>query len=67
MVGLSFAFLGTSILFPILVIGIVTFVLCLVGFMFGSSMGKVFGKRIRILGGFILILIGIRILADHLL
>jgi putative Mn2+ efflux pump MntP len=67
MVGLSFAFLETSILIPILIIGIVTFVLSLVGFKFGSSMGRVFGKKIKILGGLILILIGIRILAEHLL
>jgi putative Mn2+ efflux pump MntP len=67
MVGLSFAFLETSILIPILIIGLITFVLCLVGFVFGSSMGRVFGRRIRILGGVILILIGIRILAEHLL
>lgn len=67
MVGLSFAFLETSILIPILIIGIVTFVLTLVGFKFGSGMGRVFGKRIKILGGLILIFIGIRILAEHLL
>ncbi len=66
MVGLSFAFLETSIFIPVLIIGIVTFVLSLLGFIFGSSMGKIFGKRIKILGGLILILIGIRILAEHL-
>ena len=67
MVGLSFAFLEESILIPILIIGIVTFVLTLVGFKFGSGMGRVFGQKIKILGGLILIFIGIRILAEHLL
>ena len=67
MVGLSFAFLEESILIPILIIGIVTFVLSLAGFKFGSGMGRVFGKRIKVLGGLILIFIGIRILAEHLL
>ena len=66
MVGLSFAFLETSIVFPILIIGIVTFVLSLLGFVFGSGMGGVFGKKIQILGGLILILIGIQILVEHL-
>jgi putative Mn2+ efflux pump MntP len=66
MVGLSFAFLETSILFPILIIGIVTFVLSLIGFVFGSGMGKVFGKRVEIVGGIILILIGVQILVEHL-
>jgi putative Mn2+ efflux pump MntP len=67
MVGLSFAFLEESILIPILIIGIVTFGLSLVGFKFGSGMGRVFGQKIKILGGLILIFIGIRILAEHLL
>jgi putative Mn2+ efflux pump MntP len=67
MVGITFAFLETSILVPILIIGMVTFALCLVGFLFGTSMGRVFGRRIKILGGAILILIGIRILVEHLL
>lgn len=67
MVGLSFAFLETSILIPVLIIGTVTFALCFVGFIFGSRIGGIFGKRIKILGGLILILIGIRILLEHLL
>ena len=67
MVGLSFAFLETSILLPIVIIGIVTFLLSLVGFIFGCGIGKVFGKKIEIIGGIILISIGIRILIEHLL
>ena len=66
MVGLSFAFLETSILVPILIIGTVTFVLSLVGFVFGAGMGKVFGKKVEVVGGVILILIGIQILVEHL-
>jgi putative Mn2+ efflux pump MntP len=67
MVGLSFAFLDTPILIPILIIGMVTFALSFVGVMFGSKMGSIFGKNIKILGGLILILIGVRILIDHIL
>jgi putative Mn2+ efflux pump MntP len=67
MVGLSFAFLETSILIPILIIGVVTFALSFVGVVFGSGMGRIFGKNIKILGGLILILIGVRILIDHTL
>lgn len=67
MVGLSFAFLETDIFVPILVIGVVTLALSLVGFEFGSRMGMLFGKRIRVVGGIILILIGIRILVEHTL
>jgi putative Mn2+ efflux pump MntP len=66
MVGLSFAFLEVSIFEPILIIGLVTFGLSLNGFMFGCSIGKIFGNRIKIVGGLILVLIGLRILIEHL-
>lgn len=66
MVGLSFAFLQTSVLEPILVIGLVTFSLSLLGFFFGCDLGRVFGNKIKIVGGLILIAIGLRILLEHL-
>jgi putative Mn2+ efflux pump MntP len=66
MVGLSFAFLQTSILEPILAIGLVTFSLSISGFFFGCGLGRVFGNRIRIVGGLILIAIGLKILLEHL-
>ena len=67
MVGLSFAFLQSSILEPIIVIGVVTFFLSIVGFFFGASLGRVFGNKVKIVGGLILIAIGLRILLEHLL
>ena len=67
MVGLSFAFLQTLIIEPILLIGLITFTLSAVGFFFGCGLGKVFGSRIKIVGGLILIAIGIRILLEHLI
>jgi putative Mn2+ efflux pump MntP len=67
MVGLSFAFLNTSILEPILVIGLITFILSIIGFFFGCGLGRVFGNKIKIVGGLILIVIGLRILLEHIL
>ena len=67
MVGVSFAFLQTTILEPILLIGIVTFALSIVGFSFGCGLGRFFGNKIRIVGGLILIAIGFRILLEHTL
>ncbi|UCE91084.1 MAG: manganese efflux pump [Methanobacteriota archaeon] len=67
MVGLSFAFLETPILVPVIVIGVVTLALSYLGFAFGSKMGAMFGRKVRVLGGLILILIGIRILIEHML
>jgi len=67
MVGLSFAFLQTAVLVPIAVIGVVTFVFSIVGFYFGCGLGKQFGRRITLVGGVVLFLIGSRILLEHLL
>jgi putative Mn2+ efflux pump MntP len=67
MVGLSFGFLEASIAATVAVIGIVTFLLSLVGFRFGCGIGRVFGKKIKFVGGLILIIIGLRILIEHLL
>ena len=66
MVGLSFAFLQTQILAPILVIGLITFLLSLMGFFFGCGLGRIFGNKIKIVGGLILLAIGMRTLFEHL-
>ena len=67
MVGLSFAFLQTAIAFPIIVIGIVTFSLSYLGFIFGKSVGRILGSRVKAIGGIILIGIGVKILLEHLI
>ncbi len=66
MVGLSFAFLQTALVTPIIAIGVVTFSLSFVGFLFGNVIGKIFGNKIKAVGGIILIAIGIKILLEHL-
>lgn len=65
-VGITFAFLNISILTPIIIIGMVTFVLSLIGVFIGERFGHFFEKKIEILGGIILIGIGIKILIEHL-
>jgi putative Mn2+ efflux pump MntP len=65
-VGLSLAALRVSIIFPAVVIGIVASAMTVAGMKTGPALGKVIGRRAELLGGVILILIGIKILADHL-
>jgi putative Mn2+ efflux pump MntP len=65
-VGLSFAFLKISIATPIIVIGIVTFMLSFLGVLVGNRLGHFFEKKMEIVGGLILIGIGIKILIEHL-
>ena len=65
-VGISFAFLGVNIWLAIAVIGITTFVICTVGVFVGNRFGTRYQKRAAIAGGVILILLGLKILLEHL-
>jgi putative Mn2+ efflux pump MntP len=65
-VGISLAMISVPILFTSLLIGVVTFGLSLFGLMAGGKLGEKFGKRMEILGGVILIVIGLRVLTSHL-
>jgi len=65
-VGLSMAFLHVNILYPALVIGLVTFGLSISALFLGNLLGEKFGKRMEIIGGVILIGIGLNILYTHL-
>lgn len=66
-VGVSMAFLKTSIYFPAFIIGFVTFSLSLIGVISGYRFGKIKGVNVELLGGIILIAIGIKILIEHLM
>ena len=66
-VGVSMAFLKTSIYFPAFIIGFVTFALSLIGVISGYRFGKVKGINVELFGGIILIAIGVKILIEHLM
>ena len=66
-VGLSFGFLNIPILYPILVIGSVTFIAAMLGMLFGKNISAKRSHQSLILGGIILIVIGLKILIEHLL
>lgn len=65
-VGLSFGFLDVQILFPVLVIGAVTFIASMLGMLFGKYIPAKRSHQSLILGGVILTVIGIKILLEHL-
>ena len=65
-VGLSLAFLRFPILSSAIVIGVVTFLLSFFGIYLGNRIGKFFERKVEMIGGVILILIGARILLEHL-
>ena len=65
-VGVSFAFLGVSIGPAVTFIGCTTFVLTLAGVWVGNLCGSRYKSRAELTGGIILILIGVKILLEHL-
>lgn len=67
-VGVTFAFLGVeNIIMTVLFIGIITFIFSAAGIKIGNMFGMKYKSKAEIIGGVILILIGIKILAEHLI
>lgn len=65
-VGITFAFLDTPIIEAITIIGCTTFALSILGVVVGNFFGTRYKKKAEIAGGVILILIGLKILLEHL-
>lgn len=65
-VGISFAFLQVNIWKSSSIIGATTFIFCFAGASIGNYLGNKFSKKAEIIGGIILILIGTKILLEHL-
>ena len=65
-VGITFAFMKVHIITSVALIGIVTFAVCALGVFIGHRFGAIFGNKAEIFGGVILILIGLKILLEHL-
>jgi len=66
-VGITFAFLKAAIIPAVSLIGIITFVLSLVGVYIGHKFGARLKTKAEIAGGLALILIGLKILIEHLM
>ncbi len=65
-VGVSLAFVEANIWIAAASIGLATFTMSTLGIMIGHRVGCKFGRYAEILGGLCLILIGLKILCDHL-
>ena len=70
-VGISFSCMGikeiSELIYPLVVIGFVSFALSILGLVFGITFGKQCAKRLRaeMLGGIVLIIIGVKVLFEH--
>ena len=65
-VGLSISVLNVSIMNLVIVTGVVTFLLSFFGVYIGGKFGCILKNRVEALGGIILLVIGLRILLEHL-
>jgi putative Mn2+ efflux pump MntP len=64
-VGLSFGVLAREVLFPAVVIGVVSCAMTLAGIYLGRRLQASFGGYAEIIGGLILIGIGVKIFLEH--
>lgn len=65
-IGVTFAFLKVNIFLAVLIIGIITLLLSLIGVKIGNKFGDKFQNKAELLGGIILIIMGLKILLEHL-
>ena len=65
-VGITFAFLDTPILEAVSIIGITTFIISVLGVYVGNFFGNKYKSKAEFAGGLILVLLGIKILLEHL-
>jgi putative Mn2+ efflux pump MntP len=66
-VGLSLAFLQVNIAAASATIGATAFIITVLGLLIGRRVGALVGRRAELVGGAVLIIIGVRILLEHLL
>ncbi|MBP3646255.1 MAG: manganese efflux pump [Clostridia bacterium] len=65
-VGITFAFLQISIVPSVCAIGLITFGLSFAGVIVGNRFGNKFQSKAQLAGGTVLVLIGLKILLEHL-
>lgn len=65
-VGITFAFLNVNILSSAIIIAITTFIISLIGVKIGNKFGDKYEQKAEVVGGFILIFMGAKILLEHL-
>ena len=65
-VGITFAFLSMPVAPSVLAIGVITFVLSLIGVWVGHVFGMKYKRRAELFGGIVLVFIGAKILLEHL-
>jgi len=65
-VGVTFAFLDVEIVPAVSMIGVTTFVLSAVGVKIGNVFGAKYKSKAELVGGIVLVIMGVKILIEHL-
>ena len=65
-IGITFAFLDINIYYSSTIIGIITFTTSIIGVKIGNKVGQKYKSKSQILSGIMLIIIGLKILLEHL-
>ncbi len=65
-VGLSLGVLNRPILLPSIIIGLICSLFSIIGIAIGKKVGSFFSRKTEIIGGIMLIVIGIKILIEHI-
>ena len=65
-VGITFSFLNINIISSVIIIGLTTFTISFIGVLLGNQIGNKYQRKAKILGGITLIILGIKILVEHL-
>ncbi len=65
--GVSFALLHTGVVTPVIIIGIITFIMSFIGVWIGNRGTHFFEKKMEVAAGVVLIGIGVKVLISHLI
>ena len=66
-VGITLSFLQVNLILSITIIGLITFIVCFIGYNLGSIVGKKLNNYAKLFGGIVLIIIGIKTFIEHIL
>ena len=66
-VGITFSFLKVNIILSIFIIGLTTFIISFFGILLGNKIGNKYQRKAKLVGGITLIILGIKILLEHLI
>ncbi len=65
-IGFTFALMKISIILPVIIIGVITFIVSLIGVYIGDRFGCIFKNNFEIAGGVVLITLGIKIFIENM-